>query len=259
MENAKKMILVEPHVIERIRQNENIPEKPLSLLDKEMQKILNSTIEDREKWSKYSQILQRYLHFANAERQPIVLPIITDTTDDMIFNNMNEKEINNDKMLVPKSPAIKEDVTQEKSIPSKYTPNYMFNSIPKTYRKRGELLLSNLLENKKNIKWDSNGRVIINNKTIPFSNILDLINDVLRPSKRAKPLGWKKFASTLKEINIPLSCIGNPETLQYIKRPDSSESEKDHPAPEHQSETPKTSGSSSLLTRKLDWETWNPN
>lgn len=255
MENTKKMILVEPHVLDRIRQNDNIPKRPLSLLDDEMQKILNSNIEDREKWAKYSQILQRYLHFANAERQPITLPLVTDDVD-MVSNKMNEKGENVNDMLVSKSLTLDEDVIAEKSNPLKYTPNYMFKYIPKTYKKKGELLLSSILENENIIKWDSYGRVTIDSKPIPFSNIVDLINDVLRPLKRPKPLGWEKFASTLKQINVPRSCIGNPETLEYIK---SLESEEDQRSPiYYHSETPRTSGSSSLQKRKLDWETWNP-
>lgn len=56
MENAKKMILIEPGLIEKLKQ-ENEVNSNLSRLDIEMQNIMNSKTEDRKKWMLYLQTL----------------------------------------------------------------------------------------------------------------------------------------------------------------------------------------------------------
>ncbi|GBP28286.1 Uncharacterized protein F54H12.2 [Eumeta japonica] len=68
-----------------------------------------------------------------------------------------------------------------------------------------------LLQNKDKIYWkEEDGTVIINKETVPGTNIVNLINDVLRPLKRSEPIGWEQFATILKEINVPITLIGNP-------------------------------------------------
>ncbi|CAK1582677.1 unnamed protein product [Parnassius mnemosyne] len=217
MENAKKMILIEPGLIEKLKQ-ENKVNSNLSRLDIEMQNIMNSKTEDRKKWILYLQTLQRYLHFTEEDRQPLKLPIYSDTSNE----DSNESKIgfkNKDRDLKT-SVDIESLLEENRSIKSKendenplYTPAQILSLIPKTYHKKGQLLLNLVETSKSKMHWDNEGTVIIDSEKIPGSNIVDLINDSLRPLKRSDPVGWVRFAEALKDIKVPLTYIGNPRRL----------------------------------------------
>lgn len=68
---AQRMLLVSPDAIQRIHGDQT----DMKALDTEMSAILKSKLSDNEKWTKYNQVLQRYLHFASESRKPIELPI----------------------------------------------------------------------------------------------------------------------------------------------------------------------------------------
>ena len=77
MEHAIKIILVPQTSVERLQntfardkiKSVQTPGSVISRLDAEMNDILNSSTckDEREKWSLYRQVLQRYLHFKEAE------------------------------------------------------------------------------------------------------------------------------------------------------------------------------------------------
>ncbi|CAH2109053.1 unnamed protein product [Euphydryas editha] len=139
MENEKKMILIEPGLIEKLKQ-ENKVNSNLSRLDIKMQNIMNSKTEDRKKWMLYLQTLQRYLHFTEENRQPLRLPIYSDTSNE----DSNESKIgfkNKDRdfknsvdaeSLLEENRSIK---SKENDANSLYTPAQILSLIPKTYNK----------------------------------------------------------------------------------------------------------------------------
>ena len=51
-------------------------------------------------------------------------------------------------------------------------------------------------------------------KSIPGSNIIDLVNDVIRHRKGSEPTGWQAFA----DMNIPQDVIGNRERWDWMHR-----------------------------------------
>ena len=55
-------------------------------------------------------------------------------------------------------------------------------------------------------------------KSIPGSNIIDLVNDVIRHRKGSEPTGWQAFAEGLRDINIPQDVIGNRERWDWMHR-----------------------------------------
>ncbi|KAH9632617.1 hypothetical protein HF086_001860 [Spodoptera exigua] len=177
MENAKKMILIEPGLIEKLKQ-ENKVTSNLSRLDIEMQNIMNSKMEDRKKWMLYLQTLQRYLHFTEEDRQPLSLPIYSDTPNE----DSNGSKIG----FKNKDRDLKSSVDAE-----------------------------SLLEEKGSIK------------SIERSNIVDLINDSLRPLKKSDPVGWDRFAKALKDIKVPLTYIGNPKRCEFINQLQAKRSKQD--------------------------------
>lgn len=265
MQHAKKMLLVEPELIERLKEsNENTSENTLSRLDSEMQKILQSKMNDRDKWTLYSQALQRYLHIIEEGRRPLKLSILTEPEDEPTkFNNGDvpyKEEKNNDSTTVPELPATGVDVTppRKETFAPQYTPSYMIKLIPKTYRKKGEVLLDFIIQSKPKIWWKKGGEVVLNNEILVGSNIFDLISDTLRTLKRPKPLGWEKFVLALKDINVPLSCVGNPTSLQYINQSHSSESTVSNKKKQIETSTPISGQSNETPKRKINWERWTP-
>lgn len=272
MENAKKMILVEPDFIEKLKHNENISLNSLSRLDEEMQKILKSKIEDRQKWALYSQALQRFLHFTETDRKPFKLPIIVDGT-----NNVHEefekstvkKEETEHNVTLPNPKPFEGDATStppNHTYPLQFTPSHIIKLIPKSYTRKGHVLLDNILQNKQKIWWKEEGEIVVNNQVIPGSNIIDLISDTVRPLKRAKPIGWKQFASVLKDIRVPASCIGNPTNLQYINGLQIDEGQespiykntRSTSIPVRGQSTPVSNITPELTKKKIDWQRWSP-
>ena len=190
MENAKKMILIEPEVLSRMKRSAlEVSSTPLSSLDNDMENVLKLKKDDREKWVLYQQILQRYLHFTSREREPISIPVhstkskeIKSNTDD---EKMNIKEGDDDV-----------DGSSQTTVSKSYeslNPVDILASIPKTYVKKASLLLANLLSHSSVIYWDNAGVVTIRGNVIPGSNIIDLVGDLVRPLKRSNPVGWDRM------------------------------------------------------------------
>ena len=91
------------------------------------------------------------------------------------------------------------------------------DSAPITFKHKAELLLSTLQDNP-NMSWDEDGTVKLYGKPIQGSNIIDLVNDVVRQRKGSEPVGWQPFAEGLRELNIPQDVIGNRERWDYMHR-----------------------------------------
>ncbi|CAF4869201.1 unnamed protein product [Pieris macdunnoughi] len=206
--NTKKMPIIEHDFIDKMthQQNEN-KATPRSRLDLEMEKIMSSKLLDREKWALYQQILQRYLHFFMEERQPQEITITEKTVNDKTYDdgkrNLTVYENENEKWLSGELPPSGKDVSLQ------LTTKDILNLIPKTYIKKGELLMESIQKHSEKLNWNKNGTVVVSGKEIPGSNIIDLVNDALKPSKKADPIGWESFSKFLNDINIPLTYIGN--------------------------------------------------
>ena len=87
MEHAKKMILVEPRQIEKLK--ETMLDKTLSKLDGEIYEILHRNMADDEKAKLYSNSLSRYL---NIDKPNVITKFETNTID----ASDNKSEIVND-------------------------------------------------------------------------------------------------------------------------------------------------------------------
>lgn len=284
MENMKKMLLVEPDFIERLKHSDNLSENSSSRLDGEMQKILKSKMDDRVKWALYSQALQRFLHFTETDRKPFKIPLVTEFDQPTNENNefhpkiikkeeIKKEEIDNNKSIENAVlPELKGDVYATPSggtkfdLPKQYSPSYIIDIIPKSYRTKSQTLIECVVQSKPKIWWKENGEVVINNRTIPHSNILDLVGDVLRPLKRSKPTGWEDFAAVLHDIKVPKSCIGNPTNLEFMNGLQSNDPNTSIASinpntssfKERSTSTPLSTNPPKRLKKKLDWERWNP-
>lgn len=129
----------------------------------------------------------------------------------------------------------------------------IYDSVPTTMRKKAKLLVS-WLENNPNLSWDENGTVKMYGKPVSGSNIIDLVNDVLRQRKDTEPTGWQPFAETLKELNVPQDYVGNKKRWEWMHRKPSEDSfvtPKTKRRPNIISTTRKNLSDSIPITRKL--------
>lgn len=265
MEHTKKMLLVEPGLIDKINERSESHENPKSRLDAEMQNILKSNDDDRTKWILYLQTLQRYLHFTGEDRQSYQLPIITSNMD-LSETLLKKEQYDKSSDSSNKDPIVDQtwneevghkesDTVQNKSI---YSKKQILNLIPKSYIKKGESLLDFLLTSQNKVQWsDDDGTVLVDNQKINGSNIVDLVNDSLRPLRRSDPIGWEKFAKALKDLKVPLTYIGNPKRSEYInqlrlKSFGEISGNEEYPTPTSENKYIRK------VKKKIDWEKWTP-
>ena len=114
--------------------------------------------------------------------------------------------------------ALKETSLFSPSDPSSSKMNpLVIDSVPSTMKRKAQLLVS-LLKNNPNVSWEDDGTVKLYGKSIPGSNIIDLVNDVIRHRKGSEPTGWQAFAEGLRDMNIPQDVVGNRERWDWMHR-----------------------------------------
>ena len=97
----------------------------------------------------------------------------------------------------------------------------LIESLPQSLKVKGKLLLHRLKTN--NVTWNSAGELIVDSTKYDRTNIIDLVDDVMRNRKYSAPFGWQIFAHQLKKLNVPQEMIINKTRWNYIlKHKDSS-------------------------------------
>ena len=99
----------------------------------------------------------------------------------------------------------------------------ILESVPKTMKTKAELLVRKM---KSELKYKG--------ETVRGSNVVDLVNDVLRKRKYFNPQGWETFGETLREANVPQDLIGHEDHWKYItqtKRTPRSRKRQQSPSP----------------------------
>lgn len=176
MNYAKKMILVpyDASCCTPELTTVQTPGNSMTRLDEEMGKILNSRNfpSDREKWSQYSQTLQRYLNLVGPEKQPQA----TSTIEELVG----------------------------------LTDQNIVNNVPKSFRHKTKLFID-FLRQTNAVTWDNTGRVSVEGKVIPGANIVDIVNDVARSRRNFYAIGRDVVSRALRNVNIPRSLIGNED------------------------------------------------
>ena len=160
--------------------------KSLSELDKEMQQVLELDISDHDKVSCYNHILQRYLTYYEKSNRPMTVRI-------------DESE-----------PHLKQTYL------SRIIPEQVLRLTPVTFRAKAAEILDRVQESN-HMSWDERGQLVIDGRPIEQSNMVDLINDVVRNRKTTTPPpGWQEFATP----SLPfLKLIQIQEYLPLLTRP----------------------------------------
>lgn len=156
--------------VDRMQQFED---EHLSELDLQIQNILKKKIEDDEKAKLYVQALQKYV----------------------IFPNVNSvKPLTEEK---PEQQTSKDNIKIEKKI---------IESVPVKYKSIAQNILDFLKQHK--ISWSQRKEVLIDNKIIPGSDIIQLINFLLR-NRTQRPAAFEEFNEHLTINNFPSDFIKN--------------------------------------------------
>jgi hypothetical protein len=95
--------------------------------------------------------------------------------------------------------------------------NEILESVPKTMKAKVQLLLKQM-KSSPDISWHEKGELKYKGETVQGSNVVDLVNDVLRKRKYFNPQGWEPFGETLREANVSQDLIGHEDRWRYISQ-----------------------------------------
>ena len=173
--------------------------KVMDTLDKKMQTILErEDLPTDERLKLYDQSLTRYLNVHDDYRPR---PVAT----------------------APPPEPVKQDPIDDD----------ILESVPKTMKAKAQLLLKKM-KSSPDISWNEKGELKYKGETVQGSNVVDLVNDVLRKRKYFNPQGWETFGEALREANVPQDLIGHEDRWRYIsqtKRTPRSRKRQQSPSP----------------------------
>jgi hypothetical protein len=190
MKSAKRMILIPEDMLNKFEQKQKLETPPIvsSMIQKdaEMSRVLHrDDLNDDVKEKLYHANLERYLNLKSQKDN--TTPTVRLAPD----SEIEDKE--------PVSPEEKAQLSD----------TVIVESIPKTNRSRAVALLNRLKARPDVISWDETGRVSLEGKSVPLSNITDLISDAVRGRKNFNPAGSRQFFRALAKINMPRELVRN--------------------------------------------------
>ena len=96
------------------------------------------------------------------------------------------------------------------------TDKQIIDSVPKTMQNCAKLLIQKLKDYSDVISWNDNGQLVLEGSIVLNSNIVNLVNDVMRKRKSFNPEHSNTFAKALSKINVPKDYLRNPHRIDSI-------------------------------------------
>ena len=96
------------------------------------------------------------------------------------------------------------------------TDKQIIDSVPKTMQNRAKLLIQKLKDHSGIISWNDNGKLVLERSIVRNSNIVNLVNDVMRKRKGFNPEHSNTFAKALAKISVPEDYLRNPDRIDSI-------------------------------------------
>ena len=112
---------------------------------------------------------------------------LNDDQKQKLYNVYMERYLNVKRQKDEQPPMGLGDEEKELQLPD----TDIIEAIPKTMRARATALLNRLKARPDVISWDNSGQIKLEGKTIPSSNISDLVSDATRARKNVNPVGSK--------------------------------------------------------------------
>ena len=158
---------------------------------------------DEEKVQAYNHILQKYLEYQRTDRK------------------------------------IVEPATVNQKIPYFDVESDVMRTIPKTMKRKAEALLERIKAHP-DTSWNERGEFIYRGRVVEGSNVVDLLNDILRQRKGFEPHGRFEFSRALRQTNVPQDMVGNRPMWNWMHR-ESATSDAFSTADEHLTDNEDTS------------------
>lgn len=95
------------------------------------------------------------------------------------------------------SEETSKESTEAETIPTSAVEQEVMKSVPKLYKAGVRQLLDKIKEHRDVLNWNEKGELMYENKPIPGSHVVDLVNDMLRHRKGFESVGWSVFARGL--------------------------------------------------------------
>lgn len=177
MDFAKKFALVPEDSLSK-----HVPtQQHMSDFDKQMSKILNSTLNEYEKVQRYYGLLQRKMNLENFNTPMTAI-------------------------------AMEEDEENNKPKPTSAMYNsIVLESVPASLKKQASTLLQMLERNPTYIQWNAVGEISVKGRKLVGSNLADLFNMIFTNRKHTDIVGMRDFLSILQELNAPTHYIKNKQ------------------------------------------------
>jgi len=141
--------------------------------------------------------------------------------DEIIREILNREDIVDDEKVklyqaaLNKSIQFREPSAAPVVLTTRTTLEDIVSSVPKAYKNKAQLLAKTIL---RELSWTDRNELISNGQPVHGSNILDLVNDVIRKRKYFNPEGREEFADALRQLNIPQDLVGNSEILDKLRQ-----------------------------------------
>jgi hypothetical protein len=186
MQHATKMVMVPQDTYSSLMSQQKQLYSPvvqqMSNLDQELQAILsNPNLPTDLKYNQYKNVFNRYQQLRQQQFQPTT-KVVAST-----------------------------DIQTGEDLPTYVLPleeRQLIDSLPKTVRRKGKILLDHLKERKNNFSWLSSGELVVDGQPIEGSNITDLVHHVTRRRPTVKPpIGADAFADLLNRTNVPKEAL----------------------------------------------------
>ena len=164
MENTKKLVLVSPDYIDRLKtaQGPSPERRKVQELEDQLSTLLgDTTIDNTSKMKRYADILQRYQVYDTKANEPTTVRLLPTNAE----SHMEERQSKLEKDVI--------------------------DSVPKVFKSKASQLLKMIGESE--LGWNEKGELLINDQRVKGSHIIDLVNDVIRKRKSPTPIGMGDF------------------------------------------------------------------
>jgi hypothetical protein len=101
--------------------------------------------------------------------------------------------------------------------PSNEIETDIMNSVSATMKSRARQLIKNLKSNKDLVGWNEQGQMVLKGRSVPSTNIVDLVKDSLRQRKNFNPDGLEFFSKVLEHLNVPEGIVRNENRLGIVR------------------------------------------
>ena len=213
MEHARKMALVDPRMLNTLRSPPPPTDtlgKKVQALDDEMMTILErKDIDDRTKVTLYNQVLQRYNVLSDKHvKEPVRVVAVNEVGAEAAAGAGAGAAAAAAGAGMGAGP-VGAPATTTSEIEAD-----VVDTVPKTMQAKARRLMERM---KRNMSWTARGELIHEGVPIAGSNVVDLVNDVLR-KRKTNPTGWQPFARQLRDMNLPMELVGNVARRDYIRQ-----------------------------------------